>query len=246
MHHFYLDDTETGMRGENYSPILGGFITDHHDYLRIQEDLQNLKEKFHLNRFDPIKWSPGQTDDTYSHQREIRDQNLFRRSVLELLNENNISIIIAVIDEDKLIKRGSLAYYKSQALEYLSQRFQLFLQEKKTGEINEGQIILDFPGHKTESFLSKHYHDICCFGCKYIDMELSLLSKTLYLAHAFACEGLQLADYVVGMLGYTIKTQDKKYFNLVKDKIRNYKGNIKGAGIVIFPSNSKKIDFLFQ
>lgn len=244
MYDFYLDDTEKGMRGENYSPILGGFIIKHDNYNELQNNLQNLKEKFGLNRFDPIKWSPGQNDKTYRPQRNISDQNLFRQSVLEFLTNYDLIIIISVIDEDELIKRGSLEYYRSQALEHLSQRFQMFLQ--KVERRNKGQIILDYPGHRTESFLSKYYHDICCFGCKYVNMKLSLLSKTLYLSHAFTCEGLQLADYIVGMMGYTIKNQDKRYLDLVKEKIRNYKGNIKGIGIIIFPSNSKKIDFLFS
>ena len=246
MYDFYLDDTEKGMPGENYSPILGGFIVKNDDYFNLQNGLQNLKEKFNLNKFDPIKWSPGQTDATYRKQRTITNQNLFRNSVLKLLAIHDVTIIVSAIDENELIKKGSLEYYRKQALEYLSQRFQLFLQEKKMGGQNRGQIILDYPGQKTESFLSKYYRDICCLGCKYIEMQLSLLSKTLYLAHAFTCEGLQLADYIAGMMGYTIKNQDKRYFDLVENRIRRYKGNIKGAGIIIFPSNSKKIDFLFQ
>jgi len=246
MYDFYLDDTEKGMRGKGYLPILGGFIMEYNRYPELQNDLWILKERFGLNKFDAIKWSPGQTDQTYRAQRRIPDQNLFRRSVLELLGNYNVTLIISVIDEDELIRRGSLKYYRSQALEHLSQRFQLFLQDKKVKGQNWGQIILDYPGHEKESFLSKYYRDICCFGCKHTEMQLRLLSKTLYLAHAFSCEGLQLADYVVGMMGYTLKNQDKRYYDLVRNKIRNYKGKIKGAGIIIFPSNSKKIDFLFQ
>lgn len=243
MYHFYLDDTEKGMPGEGFLPILGGFIVKLSDYYELEKELQDLKENFGLNRFDPIKWSPGQTSCTYENQRKINDQNSFRRAILELLARKNITIIVAVIDEDSLIRKRDLKYYRSQALECLCQRFQFFLQENEERDI--GQIILDYPGQKTESFLSKYYRDICCFGCRHIQMKLPLLSKTLYLAHAFSCEGLQLADYIVGTIGYTTKNEDQRYFELVKSRVRVYRGNIKGAGLIIFPSNSRRIDFLF-
>ena len=246
MYDFYIDDTERGfLKDRDYIPILGGFIIGRDKYQDVRIGLQELKQSFGLNKFAPIKWSPGKNDMSYQEQRNLSDQNQFREAVLNKINEQDITIIVSIIDVKGLFKRRKYEYYRIQALEQLSQRFQLFLQDMNALKEDSGQIILDHPGG-IESKLSRHYREICCNGCSYIDMELPYLSKTLYLAHSFACEGLQIADYIVGVIGYTIKSEDIKYFNLIKDRIRNLNGNTKGLGIIIFPSNSTSVDFFFN
>ena len=246
MYEFYIDDTEKGcFNDKEYMPILGGFVASHDEYVKIEQDFRQLKQEFNLNKFTPIKWSPGSKDPIYQEQRSLSDQNQFREAVLRKISENNITIIVSIIDVDGLFKTQKLESYRTQALEQLSQRFQLFFSDPGIKSEDSGQIILDNPGN-SESKLSRYYREICCNGCTYVDMELKNLSKTLYISHSFANEGLQIADYIVGAVGYTIKTKNKRYFNLIKDKVRNRGGNMKGIGIIIFPSNSTSIDLLFS
>lgn len=248
MYDFYIDDTEKGdIKHSGYLPMLGGYIIKKELYDNFLKNIYSIKENFGLNRFSPIKWSPGQNDTTYKDQRNLSNQNAFRELILKEIIKYEISIVISIVDTQLLHKKFSFEYYRCQALEYLVQRFQMFLQwDCGIKKQNSGQVILDYPGDKIESLICKHYREVCCKGCTQLDMQVPLLSKTLYFSHAFTCEGLQIADFIVGAIGYTIKHKDKKYFNLIKNRIRNLNNNMKGTGIIIFPSNSQNIDFLFK
>jgi len=56
--------------------------------------------------------------------------------------------------------------------------------------------------------------------------------------------GIQLADFAVGCIGYTLKHNRKHYFDMIKGRIRSVRGKIKGCGLIVFPSNSTATDFL--
>jgi len=247
MHDFYIDDTERGNRNkEGYLPILGGFTIGKDKYNQLQEVMRRLKQSAGLDKNDPIKWSPGQNDILYANQRSIPNQNDFKETVLKMIGSQDLKIIISIIDTQNLYPTWTYESYRKMALEYLSQRFQHYLMENGVTEINSGQVIIDYPGNSIESSMSRHYHTICCKGCSYIPMKLSLLSNTLYLAHAFSNEGLQIADFIVGSIGYTLKTKCSNYFDLIKSNIRSKDGNMKGTGVIIFPSNSRIADHLFK
>jgi hypothetical protein len=238
---FFIDDTSIGEKNNHYFSILGGIIVEENYYNNtLQNKLREIKNLFNLTEDDPIKWSPGQTDKRYIKQKSLKNINDLRKNVLSLISSLKISIIISIIDEDALERKYDRQFYLGQAVDHLAKRFHYILSK---ANISNGKMILDYPGHKEESLLALKYRTIRLHRAS-SNVELSTLTDTLYYSHCFACDGLQLADFAVGCIGYTIKNNKYHYYNIIKNKLRTTKGFIKGSGLIVFPSNSLAIDKL--
>jgi hypothetical protein len=237
---FFIDDTTLGKPRDRYLPILGGFIASSSSYDSIRTKLIKLKKKYGLVEKDPIKWSPGQTDKRYTAQRKVRNLNDLRMEVLKLLGESRILIIVSVIDEESLAQPYERIFYLKQSVDHLAKRFHYHIDKRG---LEKGIIILDHPGEREEPALAEHYKKIHAEGAS-SGVHLSSLSDLMCYSHCYACDGLQLADFIVGCLGYTLKHGKYHYFNSIKHRIRAARGNRKGWGLIIFPSNSTKIDIL--
>lgn len=46
---------------------------------------------------------------------------------------------------------------------------------------------------------------------------------------------LEIADFVCYSVHKKLNKNDEEFFNIIKSKFRNYKGNHEGYGLVIFP-----------
>jgi hypothetical protein len=236
---FFVDDTEKGSPGADYLPILGGIVVKSSSYQLLKDKFYSLKKEFGLRPEDPIKWSPGQNDDKYNAQKSIKKINVLRYEVLKFIKSSRLTIIVSVIDADNLTRKGR-QFYLEQSIDHLAKRFHYmsFRYAEK-----ENIMILDYPGHKEESNLISCYRKLRMNGAS-SKVMLSSLTDSIFYSHGFACDGLQLADFVVGCIGYTLKKSKYNYYNLIKGNVRSVKGKMKGAGLIVFPSNSKVVDDL--
>jgi len=238
---FFIDDTYTGAPRVNYMPILGGVIVQDQFYNKtFQRRFYSVKKQFGLTPKDPIKWSPGQSDQKYKALRSLGRINDLRTEILKLISSPSITIIASIIDEKSLCREYDRLFYLKQSVDHLAKRFHYMLSN--ANQIG-GKMILDFPGQDNESELMKCYRQKRLLGAS-SGVQLDTLSDSLYYSHSFACNGIQLADFVVGCIGYTLKHNKKHYFDIIKRRIRSVRGKIKGCGLIIFPSNSKAIDSL--
>jgi hypothetical protein len=238
---FFIDDTSTGAPRANYLPILGGIVVEDRFYCNIlRQRYYSLKRNFGLSPSDPIKWSPGQSDQKYSAQRSLSRINDLREEVLKLISSPSITIIASIVDENLLNRAYERLFYMKQSIDHLAKRFHYMLS---SSNLFDGKMILDYPGHNVESKLISWYRHIRLSSAS-SGVHLGTLSDSLYYSHCFANDGIQLADFVVGCIGFTLKHKRKHYFNLIKKRIRSVRGKTKGCGLIVFPSNSSSIDFL--
>jgi len=262
MYFLFLDDSPIN-KNNLKATCLGGFIIKKEDYLILQKQLEELKIKYGLLPSDPIKWSPTEGNKNYKKQREIKEQNKFKATVLQLLSKAKIKIIAAFIDNDqellkmlksKHTKNYVLLSYEKKALEYLSQRFQFELQDinKASTTTHHGIILIDEPSKNKIISLIKHYNHVWHNGSKGVgkngefDIKFDLLMDSIFFSHGFGCDGIQLADFVISSLRHSTENSRYKFPKLFKNKIRQINGNMKGIGLVVYPSNSTIADNLIK
>ena len=238
---FFIDDTNRGAPMSNYMPILGGIVVaDQFYYGILRRRFNLLKSNFGLSPDDPIKWSPGQSDQRYRALRSLRRINDIRHEVLRLISSPSVTIITSIIDENSLDRAYDRVFYLKQSIDHLAKRFHFMLSSINSFN---GKMILDYPGHNNESELMSWYRKIRISSAS-SGVQLDTLSDSIYYSHCFACDGIQLADFVVGCIGYTLKNNRNHYFNTIRGRIRSVRGKMKGCGLIVFPSNSTAIDTL--
>jgi len=110
-----------------------------------------------------------------------------------------------------------------------------------------GKIIIEHPGLK-ESDLCEYYREIWLNGSNYptFSMKFTNLAETIYYSHDFSCEGLQLADFIVGSIGHAVENKTYDFICEIKNHIAQKDGKVKGVGIIVYPSNSIIADDLIR
>jgi hypothetical protein len=236
MHSFYIDDSR---QERARASILGGFIVEEGAYTALQTRYRTLKTQYDLTPEDAAKWSPPRAP-SFRKQRGLRSQNAFRIDVLKLLAASPIKIVATAIEEQGVYDKDKRHQYLCAALDFLAQGF----ERELSAQHSSGRMILDYPGAEHELDMMKHYHQIRLRGSNYpsSSMQLSSLDETIYYSHCITCDGLQLADFVVGALSYSVDRRRYDYIRLLRYRIRKMSGEIKGAGIVVYPSNSLVMD----
>lgn len=240
MHSFYIDDSR---REHSRISILGGFIINDASYVRLQNDYRAIKARYGMTPSDPAKWSPPRSAE-FSKQRAITNQNAFRLDVVNLLAAAPIKIIAAAIEERGNYNRQRKNYYLCMSLEFLAQRFEKELAQTSP----DGRMVLDYPGEHHGLSMMKRYHGVKINGSNYpnFSMQLPSLDETAYYSYDVTCDGIQLADFIVGAIGHSIDTRRYDYVRILRPKVRKFRSKVKGVGIVVYPSNSSIVDGLIR
>jgi hypothetical protein len=240
MRSFYIDDSRRERSGIS---ILGGFIINDSAYSSLQNSYRDIKARYALTPEDPAKWSPPRTAE-FNKQRAIQDQNAFRSEVIGLLAASPIKIIAAVIEEHGRYNRQRKDYYLCASLEFLAQRFERELSQTSP----DGRMVLDYPGEYHGSSMLKRYRRIRINGSNYptFSMKLPSLDDTAYYSYDVTCDGIQLADFIVGAIGHSIDNRRYDHIRTLRPRVRKVQGKVKGVGIVVYPSNSAVVDSLIR
>ena len=261
MYILFLDNSYID-NSKNNLTALGGFLIKDQEYSNLREKFENIKIGNGLHPTDPVKWSPPQGDKRFKAQRELKNQNKLKQEVLQLIGNSNIKIICSFISYDlnhyrqlkqdhKISKNELLGItfdYEKRALEYLAQRFQLDLQEvaKNNGNREKGLIIIEWLDSKKSPLLIEYYKNLWHTGSGEFNMKFNLLFDSVAYSHDFGCDGIQMADFIIGSMCDSIKNLRYQYINLYKNKIRRSGKIVKGRGIVVYPSNSTFADRLIS
>ena len=247
----YLDDSKWG--GNPNEPkymVWGGLIIEESTEDTLIKELFKLKKNFKLNPFDPIKFNPG-NHKRYISQKNIKDQNEFRKKIVSLISSSEVTLISAYYDGTKSLSFTKMA---SQLINDLSVRFEFFMSKKQSSKKHRGSIILAYPG-KGEAFpFSEKYYNIrketaILYSKNWnspgrTSVVLSLLEPSIYFSFESHNPLIQMADYVAGSVSSAIKGKSDTYFNILKPRFRNIRGSIKGAGLISYPHYTTKIDRL--
>ncbi len=248
---FYVDDSyfNTTHKKEKHM-VLGGLIVEDSIENILIKAFYRLKEAFNLKKYDPIKFSPENKSE-YRPQRTISDQNQFKEKILQLVNSHSIAIISAYYHNTSNISTSEMTY---QLMNDLLIRFQFYIKQKNTDHNSRGCIVLAFPGTKQTSVFSKKYHELKNHTATLhsknwhsppkIPIELDLLEQSIYFSYEIHNPLIQLADFISGSISFALKNNDDKFFKIIKNKFRNYRGNIKGYGLISYPHYTRVIDRL--
>ncbi|MBI2602844.1 MAG: DUF3800 domain-containing protein [Deltaproteobacteria bacterium] len=241
----YLDDSNAPNRS-----VIGGFIIEQNQIVGLVNALKKFKSDHDIGSLDPIKWSPessGKKAEVYASQRKITNQKEFRKKVLRFIAERKLTLLAAV-DLSPERKKVNI-----QCLQDLAGRYQFFLHERE--DRSSGAVTLAYPGSKQTRDYSESFDRLCREGTSFISQNLLRGSSKINVALprlergiTFSFEDhndlLQLADFVASCVSWSIRNSPIEYWKLIKDSFRKRNGLIKGAGLLVYPSNSTQIDKL--
>ena len=231
--------------------VWGGLIVEESVEDTLIEKLYDLKKVFQLNPFDPIKFNPP-NNKKYFPQKNIKNQNEFRKKTVSLISSSKVTLISAYYDGTKKLTFTKMA---SQLINDLSVRFEFFMSKKSSDKNkNRGSIIVAYPGKEEALPFSESYYNIrknkATLHSKNWDspgeksVVLSRLEPSIYFSFESHNPLIQLADYVAGSVASAIKGKNNMYFNSLKPRFRNINGNIKGIGLTSYPHYTTEIDLL--
>lgn len=255
MYLMFLDNSYVHTGSLNIN-CLGGFIIGSSEYEVLVRQLANLKRSYGLSPSNPIKWSPSEGSSRHAPQRSIPRQNEFKKAVLTLLNSAPIKIACVFINSNQnvineqrragLITRSDAnrirVSYEIRAVEYLAQRFQMELQQITDGR---GQLIVEANSTMSPR-IAEEYHKTWHDGSGEFNMQFDRLLDSITYSHDFACAGLQLADFIISSTCHALRSSYYEYIKIYKDRFRRHNNQVKGIGVVVYPSNLSFADNLVR
>ena len=247
---FYLDDSKRDDSDKPKYVVWGGLIIEESVEDVLIDKVFQLKNKYGLHSFDPIKFNPPNKPQ-YKRQKAIKNQNDFRKQVVSLIASSKVTLIAAYCHEVKKMKSQEMNF---QLVNDLSVRFQFFMQKQGLSGKYRGSMVLAYPGEKEALPFSEKYYNIrrgkAVLHSKNLaspgqsSVKLSHLEPSIYFSFERHNPLIQLADYVAGSVAFAIKRNKDIYFSILRPRFRNLKGNIKGIGLIAYPHYTKEIDRL--
>lgn len=248
MHLFFLDESGTIVaENKKHSKyfVIGGVIIPEIHWKEIYKKLRDLKKQYHIT--SEIKWrffSPhnNELENGLKHL-SFDERNLVRNKLYEIITSyKSIKIISTVTNVEDAYKlpyinnKEDLYWYSyKQAVE----RFQYYLQDlsRESGADFNGLVIIDNRLSCDDNRLRNLHHKLMI-----VDREnysnFNNLIEGLFIAPSHLSVGIQFADIVAGAIFRKYEKDDDKYYEQIKNSIRNKNGNILGYGIVKFPKTT--------
>jgi hypothetical protein len=234
MYILFLDDS---LREKDKFVGIGGVILHDTCLSSICQLFEAVKEKYGIPSDAEIKWSPKRDNWIYNNLVD-ENRNSAYSTLLNLVKVCNGRAMVAIIRRD--ITPFNTKKAKWLCLEFVSERFQFFLQSQ--GDKN-GIIIQDFPSNHSENKkLLNDYSQFRKKGTRYV--KPSNIIMNLLTTESQYHPGLQIADLIIGV-ATAICTDDKGYASnfwpTVKANLhQSTTGNIIGCGLKVFPQESAK------
>jgi len=232
MHILFLDDSS---RERAKFVGIGGVIFHDSCISSLGQLFDATKERHGIPLDEEIKWSPKR--DSWIYNNLAKDKRGAAYSeFLNLVRVYGGTVLVAVMRKDitSFDTRGA----KWQCIEFVSERFQFFLQHQ---EDRYGIIIADFPGSGSEEKnLLTNYHELRQKGTRFV--KLSKIVMNLLTTESQWHPGLQIADLIVGVTTAMCTAHSayaSPFWNIVKEKLhRTASGSVIGCGLKIFPPES--------
>lgn len=232
MYVLFLDDS---LREKDKFVGIGGVIL-HDTYLSsICQLFEATKETYDIPSDAEIKWSPKRDNWIYTNLVD-EARNLAYSAFLNLVKVCNGKAMVTVIHRS--ITSFNIERAKWLCMEYISERFQFFLQSQ---EDKNGIIIQDYPGsHDENKKLLCDYNQFRQKGTPYVKPS-NIIMNLLTTESQYHPE-LQIADLIIGVTT-AMCTNDKGYASIfwpfVKSNLyQSTTGNIIGCGLKVFPQES--------
>ena len=246
MHLFFLDESGTivpqSKKHTDYF-VIGGVIIPEIHWHDIYKKLRDIKKQYGIT--SEIKWryfAKNNKDDSNGLKHlDFEQRNEVRNKLFNIITSyKSIKIITVVTNIEEAYKlpyidnQNDLYWYSyKQAVE----RFQYYLQDlsRESGAEFNGLVIIDNRLSCDDDRLRTLHYKLMT-GKEEKQMPMSNLIEGLFIASSHLSVGVQFADLIAGAVFRKYEKNDDRYFNQIKDSIRNRNGNISGYGIAAFPN----------
>lgn len=253
MYLMYIDESgdtiPLSQKGKKFL-VLTGCIFFEKDKIEAEKSFRETKQKYYQNTEIEIKsnflryanpdlseYSPIKLNDRAKYDE-------LEKEVADLLKKIPITLFSVVIDKEGYWKKYPAQNPYNAAYIFLSERFQKFLEEKKSYGIaiidpREGQVEKHFIGNELDNI-----HDKLRWDDGFWKKCPNIIEKVLFSASDKTI-GIQIADlfcYPVFHVFEYNKTKDEywRFRDLVCPKLYKVNSNVTGMGLKFFPEESKK------
>ena len=245
MHLFFLDESGS-IVPENKKHtdcfVIGGVIIPEIHWHEIYKKLRDIKKQYNIT--SEIKWryfSPDNKDENNGMKHlSFEQKNEVRTKLYNIITSYKsvkiISVVTNIEEAYKLpyIKNSNDLYWYSY--KQVVERFQYYLQDlsRDSGVEFNGLVIIDNRLSCDDDRLRTLHHKLMLVNREHYS-NFNNLIEGLFIAPSHLSVGVQFADLVSGAVFRKFEKDDDKYYNQIKNSIRNRDGNINGYGIVEFP-----------
>lgn len=225
------------------------FIIDGDGYKKISQDFKELKKQFGLPSKE-IKWAhiwslrSSVKGNKEIHQKEdhyfLKDFDChliidFIEASLMLLQNLNCKTVYSITNNNSNAKFSEKDLFKMH-ITTLLQRTQ-FETQKNADDL--AVLFFDPLCDKKSKLLREIYFDIAQNGD--FVQEYTHIKDSINLEFSHHSIGIQLADYLAGIMAGTLKGYDRSvqiFNNAVRPTLRNHNKKILGAGVCEIPTNT--------
>ncbi len=248
----YVDDCKKHLKDTSIG-ALGGFIIPESSVHSFISSINTIKLKHGLKPEDPIKWTRDNKKVAYGPLKSVEEPNKLKADILSLIGSfPDLHVQISIHDAEQ---RKDEAYFETEATSgriftLLLSRFQFFLTEVG----GNGTVIMGMPGDKKSKKFSNVFNKMKhgsinittqnWFSPALLKVRLQSIEDSLYYCYEEHSTLMQVADFVVSSLCWTIERKNLNYYSLISNKVRTARNLKKGAGIVIDPHYSKTAEIL--
>lgn len=245
---FFIDEQGT-LNNDHKWLLRGGFLVDVYDYLKVNKRIKKLNFEL-LNENREIKWShisiaiylknKNKTlgeDINYLEKFSVEQLEAYLDSFFQILSEFDLKIIVNVSEKTEVIKfiKKQESFIKMQ-LQNLMQRCQYAGQEDKFVTI----LVHENENTNKDDKIKKDVYKEIINSDSFIK-DYSLIVDNLFIEFSNLNIGIQVADFVVGVMSATLRdyaTSKSLYAKYLKPKVRRNKkdGSSIGYGIITIPN----------
>ena len=235
----YDKNTKTLTVGSSSFFIVSAFLIDADDILDIERKLTDIKLKYGLSKEFEAKWNMNYSKVGFNYDTYCK----YKEEILNLITYYPHSVISIVMDKEKCYQKSYINDHKDmyfKAFHLLMER--IFLEVRDRGEKKVLKPTLSFvDSRKTnnDNTLDKElqiaYKRAKNIGTYYYKEGFPNFSDSLVFMDSQFCAGVQLADFCAGATYKYYAENEDRFIKKLQPAFRTHDGNIKNAGIKLFP-----------
>lgn len=243
MHILFIDESGALTPKDKTQPgamfVLGGVVIPEDQWHHVSKELSQIKDQYKID--SEIKWRyfASRKEGGIQHLDPILKEEVRTKIYSLITRYKSLKIISVVVDvnaayELESIKDQNDLYW--YAYKQLTERFQYYLQDltRMVGSKINGIIVCDHRGNK-DDLLLRDLHQKLLSGGKFNQSTYDNLIEGVFLAPSHLSVGIQIADMVGGAVYRNYFSKDSRFFDQIKQSIRERNGKIEGYGIVMSP-----------
>jgi hypothetical protein len=247
MYIMFVDESGTPPHPNKDHPkyfIMAGVIIKADQWATVRDAVNGMKiRRKYRGEFKWRYFAPGNTDEKNPMRKlDTDERNAIREELYKIIsNCGCITSIASICCNEAAYEMASITCADdiyNLTYKVLSERFQYFLQDRKSvdGQKGFGIIVGDHRGSKDDKLLRSH-HQMLIYSTGANTSRYENFIESIFLQPSHHSVGIQLADMVAGAVWRAYERKDSKYATQIKSTFRTHPATNKilGYGIVHVP-----------